>query len=134
MDKDLLQYLINLSIIIPFFIVIMILSVKLSKSSLNKIQNSRYAQVIEKTSLTKDTNMFVVKTGDEGCVILVSQSYTQKIRDINSEEMAEILSSKDCVKIDRIKKQNFYNESKQSTSFNILPKKILDKESKIWRH
>lgn len=134
MDKDLLQYLINLSIAIPFFILVMILSIKLSKSNLHKIKEGRYAQVIERTSLTKDTNMFVIKTGNEGCLVLVSQSHTQKIKDLSSEEINEIIRNKEHSRFDNFNKKKSEYDSTKSINLNILPKKILDKENKIWKH
>lgn len=94
MNSNLTEYLINLSVIVPFILVLIILSLKLGQKNLDKVQIEKYAYVIDRTNLTKDINMFVLKVGKEGCVVIVSHSSTEKIKDLSEEEVLRILEKK----------------------------------------
>lgn len=101
MNSNLIEYLINLSVIIPFILVLIILSLKLSQRNLDKVEIEKYAYVIDRTNLTKDINLFVLKVGKEGYVVVVSPSSTEKIKDLSEEEVLSILEKKK-------KTSNFY--------------------------
>ena len=104
-----LQYLINLSIFVPFIIILIVVSIKLSKPNFEGMGIYKYTQIIERTSLNKDTNVFVLKIGNEGCVLVLSPSQVEKIKDISKQEMQEIeYSKKEIKKIKLVK----LNESK----------------------
>ncbi|RDY24540.1 flagellar biosynthesis protein FliZ [Romboutsia maritimum] len=87
---NLLQYLINLSIFIPIIIIMIVVSIKVSRANLENLSIYKYTKVIDRTSLNKDTNVFVLKIGDEGCVIVSSSSSIEKIKDLSSEEVKVI--------------------------------------------
>lgn len=95
---DILQYLINLSIFVPIIIILIVVSIRLSKSNLERIGIYKYVNVIERTSLNKDTDVFVLKIGDEGCVIMSSPSSIEKIKDLNIEEINNLEHKKEEIK------------------------------------
>lgn len=104
MNSDILQYLVNLAIFIPFVIVVIVVSIRLSKGNLEGIGIYKYTKIIERTSLSKDTDMFVIKIGDEGCVIISSPTKLEKIRDLTSEEIVYIEQKRDEIKSKNLKK------------------------------
>lgn len=87
---NILEYLINLSIFVPLIIILIVVSIKLSKSNLGNIGMSKYIEVIERTNLNKDTYIFVLKLGDEGCVVMSSPSSTEKIKNLSKEEISNL--------------------------------------------
>lgn len=94
MDDNLIEYLINLSVFIPVVLILVVLSIKLSKVNIEATKKDNYISILEKASLNKDSSIFVLKTGDEGCVIISSSSHTEKIKDLSSEEILHIENSK----------------------------------------
>lgn len=101
-----LQYLINLSIFIPFIIILIVISIKISKPNFEGMGIYKYTQIIERTTLNKDTNVFVLKIGDEGCVLVSSSSQVEKIKDISKQEMQEIEYNKKEIKKIKLVKLN----------------------------
>lgn len=129
MDTNILQYLINLSVVIPFFIVLIVVSVKLSKGTLDNAEKDKFVQIIERTNLSKDTNMYVIKTGNKGCVVLVSSSHTEKIKDLSQEEIKELINNKvqrKCNGINKIKSKSF--------GLNYGSINNGSKENKLWKY
>lgn len=98
MNNDMLQYLVNLAIFIPFVVIVIVVSIRFSKGNLEGIGIYKYTKIIERTSLNKDTDLFVLKIGDEGCVIISSPSKLEKIKDLDSEEIKNIEEKREQVK------------------------------------
>ncbi|MBP1890062.1 flagellar biogenesis protein FliO [Clostridium moniliforme] len=115
MDKTIMQYLINCIVFIPIGLLLLVISIRLSKKNINKINSGIYVQVIEKFNLNKDLSLYFIKTGSTGCVLIASAHNTEKIKELNEDEMNEVMSKK-------AQKQNSINLSK------INFKDILDKE------
>lgn len=94
MFKILTEYLFNIIIIIPIVILLAVISLKISKKTMDNINGSLYTQIIEKIALGKDTNLFVIRIGKRGSVLVVSPNNTEKIRDLDEEELNEIIKMK----------------------------------------
>ncbi|MDK2585846.1 flagellar biosynthetic protein FliO [Romboutsia sedimentorum] len=91
---NILQYIINLIVFVPFIIVLIVVSIKFSKINLSNMTMNKYTQIIERTNLNKDTEVFVLKIGDEGCVLVSSPSKIEKIKELNKYEILEIENNK----------------------------------------
>ena len=91
MDKSLIEYLINILVLTPGVVLLIVISIKMSKHNIDKFTSNKYVQVLERINLSKDINIYLLKTGYTGCVVVASQNNTQKIKDLNEEEIAEIL-------------------------------------------
>lgn len=127
MDKNIFEYMINLTVVIPFILILLILSIKLSKGKFDKVYEGKYAQVIERSNLTKDTNMFVLKTGNKGCVVVVSPSNTEKIKDLSQEEVEELLNKR------KVKNLDLNKEIIKNLNLNLVSKKSRNKDIKLWK-
>lgn len=112
---NVLQYIINLIVFVPIIIVLIVASIKLSKANFSNIGNNKYTKVLERTNLSKDTDVFVLKIGDEGCVLVSSPSKVEKIKELSKEEIENIQDLKQESKVDitnlnlsksRLKKSN----------------------------
>lgn len=123
---NMLQYLINLSIFVPFVVVLIVVSVKLSKGNIESLGIYKYTKIVERTNLNKDTDVFVLKIGDEGCVLVSSPSKLEKIKDLSKEEMIEIE-----VKREQVKNRKLVNLEKSKINIkNIAFNKFKLKEKK----
>lgn len=63
------------------------------KTSGNKIanmQSNKYVKVIERTQISKDTTILVIKLGEDGCVLSTSQNKTEKLKELSKEEIEQI--------------------------------------------
>lgn len=97
---NVLQYIINLIVFVPIIIVLIVASIKLSKANFSNIGNNKYTKVLERTNLSKDTDVFVLKIGDEGCVLVSSPSKVEKIKELSKEEIENIQDLKQESKVD----------------------------------
>ncbi len=50
----------------------------------------KYINILERTNLNKDTDVFILKIGDEGCVLLSSPSNVEKIKELSKDEINNI--------------------------------------------
>ncbi|WP_419725101.1 flagellar biosynthetic protein FliO [Terrisporobacter petrolearius] len=96
---NILKYIINLIVFVPFTIALIIITIRLSKSSINGIAKNKYIKVLERTNLNKDTELYVLKVGDEGCVIVSSPTKTDTIKELTSHQIEEIERKQEEVKI-----------------------------------
>lgn len=94
MDKTLLEYLINIIVLVPVVLCLIVVSLKLSKKGVDSFNTKAYAQVIERYSLSKDTSLMVLKMGNTGCVLISSAHNTQIVKELNEEEINEIVRMK----------------------------------------
>lgn len=96
---NILKYIINLIVFVPFTIALIIITIRLSKTSINGIAKNKYIKVLERTNLNKDTELYVLKVGDEGCVIVSSSTKTDTIKELTSHQIEEIERKQEEVKI-----------------------------------
>lgn len=94
MMDGMLQYLVNLSAFIILMFLIVLIAHKMNGTSLQNMGMYRYAKVIEKVSISKDTFLIVLKTGDEGCVLLISPNHVERVRNLNRSDLEEIETNK----------------------------------------
>lgn len=107
MDKTLIDYIVNIIILVPVVLCLIVASLKLSKKGVDSFNMKAYAQVIERFSLNKDTTLYVLKLGVTGCVIISSAHNTEVIKELDEDEIEEIVRMKK-------EKQNLMNLSKIS--------------------
>lgn len=106
MTESVLQYIINLIVFIPVTIVLIVVSIKLSKANLSNLGGYKYIKVLERTILNKDTEVCVLKIGDEGCVLVSSPSKVENIRELSKEEIEYIEEQKSNTKVKMINLNN----------------------------
>lgn len=67
---------------------------KFSTGSVEKLNAHKYANVIEKTPIGKDTMLMVVKIGKEGVVLIHNPNHTEVIKTLGVEDIAMIEEKK----------------------------------------
>ncbi|WP_343347671.1 flagellar biosynthetic protein FliO [Terrisporobacter petrolearius] len=114
---NILKYIINLIVFVPFTIALIIITIRLSKSSINGIAKNKYIKVLERTNLNKDTELYVLKVGDEGCVIVSSPTKTDTIKELTSHQIEEIERKQEEVKINN--RNNINSKLKDIKKFRL---------------
>lgn len=94
MDNTFVEYLLNIIIFIPIVLVLIVISLRLSKSSMNTISGGTYTQVLERFNLTKDISLYVIKVGTTGLVVIASAHNTQVVKELTEDEVEEIIKMK----------------------------------------
>lgn len=74
---------------------LMFLLVKLSNNKLNKINHGKYIKVLERTNLSKDNSIILLKVGKKGYIIGSSSKGIEKLEEISEEEIALIDENKE---------------------------------------
>lgn len=99
MMDNVLQYIINLTVFIPVTIILIVVSIKLSKANLSNLGGYKYIKVLERTALNKDTEVCVLKIGDEGCVLISSPSKVENIKELSKGEIESIEQKQNGTKV-----------------------------------
>lgn len=94
MDKTLIEYWINIIVIVPIIVCLIVISLRLSRKGIETLNIGSYAQVIERFNMTKDTTLYVIRTGKTGCVVVSSAHHTEVIKELSEDEVKEIINSK----------------------------------------
>lgn len=71
-------------------IAMILLTAKLVSKGTSRTTSSKYTKVLERIQISKDSSILVIKTGEEGMVILTSPSHTEKLKDLTKEEIRAI--------------------------------------------
>ncbi|SHJ67914.1 Flagellar biosynthesis protein, FliO [Hathewaya proteolytica DSM 3090] len=90
MDNDILIMVIKLVIIMPAMIAILYFLLKYSNTKLQAVNKNKIISVIEKTAITKNSYMMVVKIADEYYVMHVNSDKSRIIKKIDKEKVEEI--------------------------------------------
>lgn len=94
MDKTLIEYLVNIIVLVPIILCLVVVTLKLSKKGVDSFNVKAYAQVIERFNLNKDTTLYVLKLGTTGCVLISSAHNTQIIKELDENEIEEVMKMK----------------------------------------
>lgn len=95
---NILKYIINLIVFVPFTIALIIITIRFSKINFSGVGINKYVKVLERTNLSKDTEIYVLKVGDEGCVIVSSSTKTDIIKELTKNQIEEIEKKQEDVK------------------------------------
>ena len=96
----------------------MILALRFSNKGITKYNSKKYARVIDRIQLSKESSIVILKLGDKGIVLLTSTNHTEKLEELTKEEIELIEKNK----------QEGYEEMTQV--FNKIINKVRLKEKK----
>ena len=132
MNNTFLEFIINLIVLVPVVVLLIFISLRLSKKSLSKIGSGSYVKVLEKINLSKDICLYVIKSGNTGCIIVTSNNNTQVIKKLNEDEINEIIEMKnqhnDLSYLNNLDFSKILN--KKMRSDKVLKNKISKKKGK----
>ena len=132
MNNTFLEFIINLIVLVPVVVLLIFISLRLSKKSLIKIGSGSYVKVLEKINLSKDICLYVIKSGNTGCIIVTSNNNTQVIKKLKEDEINEIIEMKnqhnDLSYLNNLDFSKILN--KKMLSDKVLKNKISKKKGK----
>lgn len=73
---------------------IIFLSYKILGTKVERINNNKYDKVIERTQISKDSAILIVRIGKKGAVIISSGNNAEKISELSEDEIKEIEENK----------------------------------------
>lgn len=89
-----LKLIIQLVFALTLIFSLMYLLTKISGNKLEKINENKYITVIERTNISKDVAILLLKVGEKGYVISASNNNVEKLEEISKEEMMNIVYTK----------------------------------------
>ncbi len=72
----------------------MYLTFKLSGDKLSKINNNKYIKVLERSQISKESSIAVVKVGNKGYILSISNNKIEKLDELSKEEILIIEEDK----------------------------------------
>lgn len=88
--------------ILIVFILLMLITLKLSENKISTINNKRNIKILDKAQLSKDVTIQIVKIAGKGYIMSVSASKAELIKELSTEEVNKIES----IKEEQLKRSN----------------------------
>ncbi|WP_250673018.1 hypothetical protein LZ906_011650 [Paraclostridium ghonii] len=131
---DTLRYLVNLSAFIILMIGVIVIAYKMNGLNLQNVGMYRYAKILEKVGISKDTYLLVLKTGEDGCVLLVSSNNIEKIKDLTPDDIKDIENNRqnnNLLKSDKFKFSKLNLKKDIQNPINLIGKLKEKKDANI---
>jgi len=82
-------FFMSLRLIVALIVIfgLMIIILKYSKKGIDSTTKRNYTKIIDKTQISKDSFIVVLRVGKEGMLLLTSTGHTQKLKDLSEEEI-----------------------------------------------
>lgn len=94
MDFEFFKMFMQLLTALGITLGIMFLSYRILGTKVDSINNNKYTKVIERTQITKDNAILVVRVGKKGYVMMTSGNSVEKLSELSEEEINEIEEKK----------------------------------------
>lgn len=85
-----LYLIIKLILALIFIFGLMFLLAKLGNNQVDRMNNSRYIKVIEKTNISKENSIMLLKIGKKGYVVASSNKGLEKLEEVSEEDIEKI--------------------------------------------
>ncbi|APM38549.1 flagellar biosynthetic protein FliO [Clostridium kluyveri] len=131
MDLELWWMIFKIIISLGFILCLIYISVKYGGGKLQSIQNGRYIKVVERTQISKENSLLIVKIGDKAYVISSTNSRVEIIYELNETEISDMEKKRNVYEYKNLK--DLYNKMElknilRKTNENILVKKLKGKK------
>lgn len=94
----------KLLVFLPLVLCLIYLTLRLGSKKYNLLQKGRYIKIIEKTQISKDSFILIIKVGDKGWIMGCSQGNMEKLHELTDEEVKAIELQKDLAQQEIINK------------------------------
>lgn len=94
MDLQFWVMLFKIIICLPFVLILIYISVKFGGNKLQNIQNGKYIKILERTPISKENSLLVVKIGGKGYVLSSTVGNISIISELNEDEILSVEASK----------------------------------------
>lgn len=127
MNFEFFKMIMQLIIALAITLGIMFLSYKILGSKVNSINKNKYVQVLERTQITKENSILVIKTGKKGYVVISTSGHVDKLSELSEEEIKEIEENKRLYNEEVLDGYNKLISFSKDNALKVL-KKIKSKE------
>lgn len=90
MDSNLWTMILEILFFLPFVIFLIYIVLKYGGSKLVKLQNGKIINVLERTQLSKDNLLLIVKIGKKGYLISSASGEVKILKEIDDHELQEL--------------------------------------------
>ncbi|AKN33960.1 flagellar biosynthesis protein FliZ [Clostridium carboxidivorans P7] len=94
MDLQFWVMLFKIIICLPFVLILIYISVKFGGNKLQNIQSGKYIKILERTPISKENSLLVVKIGNKGYVLSSTAGKISIISELDEDEISNIEVSK----------------------------------------
>lgn len=109
MELQFLWMILKIAIFLPFILLLIYTSVKFGGSKLQDIQNGRYIKVLERTPISKENSILVIKIGEKGYVMASTNGKLEILSELEKEEVSKVEALRVLPQYDSLK--DFYQKS-----------------------
>ena len=111
----------NIVIVLPFILLLIYITLKYGGGKMQRLNKGRYIKVVEKTALSKDNALLLVKIGEKPYVVSSSNGKVEVVLELSKEEIESI----EKMKIQELKQvEALFNPS----NLNKLYKKLIKRK------
>ena len=129
MDLQFWWMLFKIILSLIFIIFLIYIFAKYGGGKLRSIQGARYINILERTQLSKENSLLVVKIGESGYVISSSNGKVEIICELEKEEIMKIENSKSVYEYRDLK--DLYTKSGLQNLVNRVGRSISAKKLKV---
>ncbi|GAB6167691.1 flagellar biosynthetic protein FliO [Clostridium carnis] len=98
MELSFLFMIIKLVFALGIVLALMYLAFKLSGEKIDKLNKNKYIKILERIQMSKDSSIVLLKIGEKGYVMSISNGKTEKLEEISKEEILKLENSKNMEK------------------------------------
>lgn len=102
--------ILKILICLPFILLLIYVSVKFGGNKLQNIEKGKYIKILERTPISKENILLVVKIGEKGYVLASTTGKVHIISELEKGEISKIEASKIIPQYANLK--DFYNKLK----------------------
>lgn len=115
---DLILMVLKLLGALAIVLVLLLLTLKVGASKVTHFQKGKYIKILDKATLSKDNSLFVVKLGEEGCVIATSENKVEILKNLTKVEVETLEREKEKLSEEILNKYN-HSFEKLKSKLNI---------------
>ncbi|MBC2582137.1 flagellar biosynthetic protein FliO [Clostridium sp. DJ247] len=109
MDGQFWWMIFKIIVFLPFIILLIYISMKYGGDKLQQIQNGRHIKILERTPISKENTLLVVKIGENAYVMASSNSKIEILSELHKDDIDKIEASKNIQQYENLK--DFYEKT-----------------------
>lgn len=129
MDMQFWWMLFKVVVFLPFILMLIYITMKYGGNKLQDIQNGKFIKVLERTAISKENNLLVVKIGQNGYVMSSTNGKIEILLELSQAEIAAAEESRTIPQYRDLK--DFYEKVGLKKINDTISKKSFYKKLKI---
>lgn len=109
---DIFISILQLFLVLPIILLLIYISLKIGGKKLDALNKNRYIKIIERTALSKDSGIYLIKLGQEYYVAASNNGSVEIIKELSKDEVVKLEENKEIPQYDSFKDFIFDIKSK----------------------